>query len=102
MTKTLPHVNICEKLLHNIYDNTNLNYMNIRDDLYNLLIYNIDIQLSMWYILSRLIHANKISHENMTNILNTLWKILHDYNNNYRPIYHLERFLFYLIVTVNE
>jgi len=56
----------------------------------------------MWYIVSHLIHNDYIQQQNITEVLMKLWDILKKYNNNYRPIYHLENFLFYLIKKVHE
>ena len=38
-----------------------------------------------------------ISNENMSEILIETYKFLQLYNNNYRPIYHLENFAFMLV-----
>ena len=38
----------------------------------------------------------------MNEILIKTYKFLQFYNNNYRPIYHLENYIFYLISKINE
>jgi hypothetical protein len=40
--------------------------------------------------------------ENLKKILENTYKKLKQYNNNYRPIYHLENFIIYLCKTVHE
>ena len=63
----------------------------------------------LWYILYYLInnftktgniHKNNgsLSNEDITDILNKTYYFLKYYNNNYRPIYHLESIFFYIIV----
>lgn len=83
----------CDKLicLMNCYKKENF-LMEMREALYNLLICNLDIGECIWYIVSR--NVNKI--KNMNQVLNKLSDFLKLYNNNYRPIYHLERFFLYL------
>ena len=96
------YINICERLLSCIESPKNTTYSLIRENLYNLLVYNVDLQGALWYIVHQLISRNKLPHELVPNMLTQLWNILHLYNNNYRPIYHLERFIFYLITAIHE
>jgi len=66
--------------------------MELREALYNLLICNLDIGECIWYIINH--NVEKI--KNMNLVLIKLGDFLKLYNNNYRPIYHLERFFLYL------
>ena len=74
-----------------------LKFSKFRDLLYDIFIYNLDITNCIWYILINLIELNKIKSNNMSEILLKTYNFLKYYNNNYRPIYHLESYLFYLI-----
>jgi hypothetical protein len=75
--------------------------MDFRDNIYDIFIYNLDIAECVWYILETLILSKKIVN-NIDNILYKTYSFLKYYNNNYRPIYHLENFLYKIINLVNE
>jgi hypothetical protein len=91
-----PHKIICDKIIKDIIDIEDLTFLKFRDLLYDVFIYNLDIGKCIWYILTSLINAKKIKEENMSQILLKTYDFLKYYNNNYRPIYHLESYLFYL------
>ena len=73
-----------------------LKFLKFRDLLYDIFIYNLDITDCMWYIISTLIQQKKMQQKDMSNLLIKTYNFLKYYNNNYRPIYHLESYLFYL------
>jgi hypothetical protein len=91
---------ICDKILKEIDNVEDLKYLKFRDLLYDIFIYNLDITDCIWYILTKLINEKKISQSKISNILLKTYTFLKYYNNNYRPIYHLESYLFYLISSV--
>ena len=66
------------------------------------MIYNLDITDCIWYILSSLVKENKIKKEQLSNILKRTYCFFQYFNNNYRPIYHLENYLFYLTKIVHN
>ena len=57
------------------------------------LIYNINIFECIWYILTELIRMKKIKKGSLNAIFNKSYYFLLYYNNNYRPIYHVEKYL---------
>jgi len=77
--------------------------LDIRNTLYNILIYQLDIYVCIWDIITSLIEDNIINDysklEKITELFNEFLKL---YNNNYRPIYHLERFFLNLIIIVHD
>ena len=77
-------------------------YTLLRDYLYDILIYNLDIYECIWRILNELINDDLIKKENSTYIINKTYKFLILYNNNYRPIYHLELYIVSLIKYIYE
>jgi hypothetical protein len=91
---------ICDNIIAEISNSQNLVFTNFRENLYDILIYNLDITECVWYILSHFIRIGEIT--NVTKILPTIYKFLKYYNNNYRPIYHLESILFYLLLEVRK
>jgi hypothetical protein len=84
---------ICNKIIDNLINIENLKFLKFRDLLYDIFIYNLDITDCIWYILSTLVNQNKISSEQLSNILIKTYCFFQYYNNNYRPIYHLENYL---------
>ena len=74
-----------------------LKFLKFRDLLYDILIYNLDMNECIWYILSTLIQEGLIDHKKIPDTLIKTYKFFQYYNNNYRPIYHIENYLFYLI-----
>ena len=97
-----PHKIVCEKIIKEIIDVNNLKFQKFRDYLYDIFIYNLDITECIWYILTALISKKHINKGKISLILLRTYKFFKYYNNNYRPIYHLESYLFYLISIIHE
>lgn len=96
-----PYKIICNDILDDMITPEQINYVTMRDKLYDLLIYSLDVTECIWYILHTCILGNFIPNEKMSDVMLETYRCLHYYNNNYRPIYHLERFVFYLINTIH-
>jgi len=97
-----PHKIICDKIYYEIINVNQLKFLKFRDLLYDILIYNLDIFECVWYILHNMIINNNIKCNKMSDVMIKTFIFFKYYNNNYRPIYHLENYLFYLIKIVNE
>jgi DNA polymerase III delta prime subunit len=97
-----PYKIICDKILCNILNIEELKFLKFRDLLYDVFIYNLDITDCIWYIISSLINLNKIDMSKISDVLIKTNLFFQYYNNNYRPIYHLECYLFYLVSIINE
>ena len=93
---------ICNKIIHNLINVNELHYLKFRDILYDIFIYNLDITECIWYILSSLMEQKKIKREDLSNILIKTYVFFQYYNNNYRPIYHVENYLLYLAKVVHN
>jgi hypothetical protein len=93
---------ICNKILYNIININELKFIKFRDILYDIFIYNLDISDCIWYILYSLIEQNKIKKENMSDILIKTYEFFQYYNNNYRPIYHVENYFLYLTKIIHN
>ena len=87
---------ICNKIVWNMVNINELHFLKFRDMLYDIFIYNLDITDCIWYILSSLVEEKKISDDKLSKIMIRTYSFFQYYNNNYRPIYHLESYLFYL------
>lgn len=95
---TEPHIKYCNEILEIINNSkTNVDFKDLREKIYNLFTYNIDIHKSIFYILINIINKKQVGNDK---ILTELNEILFYYNNNYRPIYHLEKFILNLIEMV--
>ena len=96
----IPHKAICDNLINYLLDIDNIKYISIRDKLYDIFIYNLNIYDCIWYIVTYLINNSHI--KDINNILLITYKFFLFYNNNYRPIYHLENYIFYLLKEIHE
>lgn len=103
-----PYKIICDKILQEMLNKDDIKFVRFRDLVYDIFIYNLDIHDCIWYILTKLLELetntpmvfNNINN-NMSQILIKTYNFLQYYNNNYRPIYHLESYLLYLIKVIN-
>lgn len=93
---------ISDKLIKEIIVFKSSSLLQIRDLLYDILTYNLDIYECIWYVIYSLINSQHITEENMYDILNKLFIQFKYYNNNYRPIYHLERIFYNIIVSIHD
>jgi hypothetical protein len=87
---------ICNKIINNLININDLHFLKFRDIVYDIFIYNLDISDCIWYILSSLIEQKRIKKEFISKILLKTYCFFQYYNNNYRPIYHVENYLLYL------
>ena len=93
---------ICNKIINNMINIDDLQFLKFRDILYDIFIYNLDITDCIWYILSTLVEQKKVKKEQLSQIMIKTYCFFQYYNNNYRPIYHLEIFLFYLTMLIHD
>jgi hypothetical protein len=98
----VPHKIICNKIYDEMINVEQLKFLKFRDILYDIFIYNLNICECIWYILFRLIKENKIKKNKISVVLVKTFIFLRYYNNNYRPIYHLESYLFNLITYIHD
>ena len=87
---------ICNKIIRNMININELQFLKFRDILYEIFIYNLDITDCIWYIISCLVEEKKLDDCRLSSVLLKTYGFFQYYNNNYRPIYHLEGYLFYL------
>jgi hypothetical protein len=91
---------VCNKVIEDIA-NSSIDFIKFRDSLYEILIYNLDVSECFFYILTHFILENKIKSADISQVLQKTYSFLKYYNNNYRPIYHLESIFFYLIIKIH-
>ena len=86
-------------IVNEIYDEIhkkNFEFIKLRDILYDICIYDIVIETTLFKLIEKLKLNNKINDEDLNKILIEIYKFLKLYNNNYRPIFHLERIIIYI------
>jgi hypothetical protein len=87
---------ICDEIIQSIENKHKLHFTNFRDLLYNILIYNLEVVDCVWYIFIHFINNEKLKKEDISSIIEKTYLFLKYFNNNYRPIYHLESIMFYI------
>jgi DNA polymerase III delta prime subunit len=94
---------ICDKIIDSIQNHEKMIITEFRDTIYDILIYGLDAVECVWYIFSHFIRTGEISNaKDISDILQRIFVFLKYYNNNYRPIYHLESIFFYMIIKINS
>ena len=96
------HKFICKKIIDAMININDLKMLKFRDLLYDIFIYNLNITDCIWYILTNLNEQNKIDKKDLSLILVKTFSFFQYYNNNYRPIYHLEQYLYYIISVIHN
>ena len=96
----LPHKKLCDKLIAYMDDMENLKISQLRDHIYDLLVYNLNIYDCIWYINHHYSKKKKYK-DNIVKIMAKTVSFFQLYNNNYRPIYHLENYFVYLITVIH-
>lgn len=81
----------------NIIINKEIDYFIIREKIYDILTYNLDINEVFTEIIFKLFKQGYFENIHLLTVLNELLNIVKKYNNNYRSIYHIECFVIYLI-----
>lgn len=78
-----------------------IDFMHLRELIYDILTYNLDVLECVWYIYTFFVNFNYLSKEQIARINDKLYANLCYYNNNYRPIYHLESIFIYMIKEIH-
>ena len=93
---------IVKSLLNMIINYKDINYLYFRECCYDIFIYGLDLNEVIYTILSKLIDKNYLDSNNIFDVLNDYYRFLKYYNNNYRPIYHLEHFFYNIIIKIKN
>tara|TARA_B100000925_G_C21987582_1_gene465220 strand:+ start:667 stop:1638 length:972 start_codon:yes stop_codon:yes gene_type:complete len=87
---------ICDNIIDEILGNKDL--FKLREKIYDILVYNLNATECIYYIFSYFINNGYFNENDINEMINKLYIILMQYNNNYRPIYHLETIFVYMII----
>jgi hypothetical protein len=93
---------ICDNIIEEIKKKEKISFTEFRDTLYDILTYNLDVTECLWHILTYFINNNYLEEKDITDILEKTYTFLKYYNNNYRPIYHLESIMFYIVNKIHK
>jgi hypothetical protein len=88
---------ICDNIINEIMKKDKLCLSVFRDVIYDILIYNLDVGECLWYTIFYFIKSKVLTEKSVNIILKKTYIFLKYYNNNYRPIYHLESIFFTII-----
>tara|TARA_B100001093_G_scaffold495783_1_gene540648 strand:- start:443 stop:1468 length:1026 start_codon:yes stop_codon:yes gene_type:complete len=93
---------VAKRLFDVIVNYETISFSDNRELLYDMLIYDIDLNECINILIGMLVINDKLTKENINIFFHQLYSFLKYYNNNYRPIYHLERFLYNICNIVHE
>ncbi len=94
---------ICDSIIRIIVkSNEQIDYLQFREVLYDILIYDINISECLYYIFHFFTCNNYLKQQDTQTLVCDIAEELKMYNNNYRPIYHLERIFYKILVSVHE
>ena len=97
-----PHKFICNNIISAMISIDDVKMLKFRDLLYDIFIYNLNITDCVWYILEQLSIQHKINKDDLPGIMVKTYSFFQYYNNNYRPIYHLEQYMYELVSIIQK
>ena len=83
---------VCQKIVDMI-KTPSCQYMELREELYSILIFDLGVENCIWRIISML----ELTNEQHLKVVYATIDFLQYYTNNYRPIYHLEKYIYKII-----
>jgi hypothetical protein len=90
---------LCDTLINDIINfKNNSDYISFREHIYDILTYDINVCECIFYVIETLVTSGHLISNKCSKVLPVIHDQLVYYNNNYRPIYHLE-VIFYEIIT---
>ncbi len=93
---------VSQNILDFIINFKNYKFIQLRDMLYDICIFDLNINNCLFFILNELQEKNLLSEDKMCKLIIKLYDFFKLYNNNYRNIYHLEKYILYITSVVNE
>lgn len=85
-----------DAMVENITGHNTWSLFQWREKLYELLVYNYNIHDCFAYLVQCLVEKEYLNDTNIDMFFPKYGEIMEKYNNNYRTIYHLERFILFL------
>jgi hypothetical protein len=94
--------NIYQTIITELNKKQHIHYYKLRDYIYELLIYDLNISKFIWYLLKYYSSQKLLKKEDMKIIIQYIQDFFLFYNNNYRPIYHIELLLIQIVCKINN
>jgi hypothetical protein len=89
---------VCDALIEDMTNPNEIHIANFRDKIYDILVFHLDAVECVWYIVSHFIETKRLLPcARLNAVMDKTYVFLKQYNNNYRPIYHLENILFFIM-----
>lgn len=92
----------CYDIIKYISDISTLNFLSLRELIYSLFIEQHNLHDALEIIIFRSLLENDLPDESVAILMKKLHNFLIMYNNNYRPIYHVESILLCLCKLIDE
>ena len=99
---------VCDEVIEEMRAHEKLDILLLRDRLYDILVYQLDVAECIWYTLESFLenpawwthrHASApAARQAASRVVQRVFPFLKHYNNNYRPIYHLESIFVNMII----
>ena len=96
------HKLICDKIINIMVSLKDIQFLSFRDLLYDIFIYDLNISECILYILFNLVEKKMLRKEDFSKIIIKTYHFFQYYNNNYRPICHLENYLLFIVKTIHK
>ncbi len=96
------HHAICNEIIKIIIDYNEFKFIDLREYLYDICIFDLNIYNCLIFIIQELSDKKLLNNSKINKILIKNFEFIKLYNNNYRPIYHLEKIILYIIEIVHE
>lgn len=103
--QNVEQLDYCKKLCNPIIEiivNNNVIFSELREYLYAIMINNVPIVQVIYHLLHYCLDSNLIPSNRIGDCLQVVYSFYKLYNNNYRPIFHLEKFVLELIRIIHE
>ena len=92
-------ITVCDSIIDEMTNNKDL--FKLREKIYDIMVYNLNVIECVYYVLCHFIESKRIKDNKINAIMKKMYTILLQYNNNYRPIYHLETIFVYMITQLS-
>lgn len=93
---------VVDNIIQKMYKPESIHIQSFRNDIYDILIYDINVSEFICHIIFYIIENRTVSAEDIHAILKETVTFFKYYNNNYRPIYHLESIIFFIINKIHK
>ena len=88
-------------IINAIVNLDNFKFNDIRELLYDIFVYNLNVHNCIWFIVNYIIEKKILPSNKVSDVLLQTYTFLQYYNNNYRPIYHLESYIYFIIINIH-